>query len=43
MKRDNIIPSKHKRAERRCVRWNARPIRPRINADEKAKWVGVIG
>lgn len=40
--RDNIIPSRHSRAERRWVRWNARPIRPRMNADEKAKWAGVI-
>lgn len=35
--RDSIIPSRQSRAERRWVRWNARPIRPRINADEKAK------
>ena len=35
--------SRQSRAERRCVRWNARPIKPRIKAEEKAKWVGVIG
>ena len=37
MKRDSIMPSKHKRADRRCVRWNARPVSPSINAEEKAK------
>lgn len=42
MKRDSIIPSKQRRAERRCVRWKARPVRPRVKADEKAKWAGVI-
>ena len=43
MNSDSIIPSKHRRAERRWVRWNARPISPRIKADEKVKWAGVIG
>lgn len=42
MNKDNIIPSRQRRAERRWVRWNARPIRPRMNADEKAKWAGVM-
>jgi len=37
MKRDSIIASKHKRAERRWVRWNARPVRPNIKVVEKAK------
>lgn len=42
MKRDNIMPSKHSRAESRWERWNANPASPRINVDEKAKWAGVI-
>lgn len=42
MNRESIIPSKHRRAERRWVRWNARPVRPKIKADEKAKCTGVI-
>lgn len=42
IKRESIIPSKHRRAERRCVRWNARPASPRMKVDEKVKWVGVI-
>lgn len=42
MNRDNIIPSKHRSAESRWVRWNARPIRPRINAELKLKCTGVI-
>ena len=28
--RDSIIPSRQSRAERRWVRWNARPVRPRM-------------
>ena len=43
MNRDSIMPSKHNRAERRWVRWNARPISPRMKAEEKVKWAGVIG
>lgn len=35
--RESIMPSRHKRAERRWVRWNAKPVRPNIKADEKAK------
>lgn len=35
--RDSIIPSKQRSAERRWVRWKARPASPRINADEKVK------
>lgn len=42
MKRESIIPSKHRRAERRWVRWNAKPARPRRKVDEKAKCAGVI-
>lgn len=42
MKSDNIIPSKHKRAERRWVRWKARPESPRRKVDEKANWAWVI-
>lgn len=42
IKSESIIPSKHKRAERRWVRWNARPARPRRKVEEKAKCVGVI-
>lgn len=39
---DNIIPSKHKRADRRWVRWNARPVSPNRNAEVKLKCTGVI-
>ena len=35
--RESIIPSKHKRAERRWVRWNASPDNPSIKAEEKVK------
>lgn len=35
--RESIIPSRQRRAERRWVRWNARPDRPNKKADEKAK------
>lgn len=42
MNRESIIPSRHSRAERRWVRWNAKPANPRMKAAEKAKWVGVI-
>ena len=42
MNRDSIIPSKHKRADKRWVRWNVSPIRPSVNVEEKAKWAGVI-
>lgn len=37
MNRESIMASKHRRAERRWVRWNARPARPNIKVDEKAK------
>lgn len=37
MNKESIIPSKHSRAERRWVRWNARPVSPRMKAEEKAK------
>lgn len=37
MKSDSIMPSKHKRADRRWWRWRAKPVRPRVNAAEKAK------
>lgn len=36
--KDNIIPSKQRRADRRCDRLNARPIKPKINAELKLKW-----
>ena len=42
MKRESIIPSRHRRAESRCVRWRARPDRPRMKADEKANCTGGI-
>lgn len=42
MNRDNIIPSKQRSAESRCVRWNASPISPRMNAELKLKCTGVI-
>jgi len=37
IKSESIIASKHKRAERRWVRWNARPTKPNIKVEEKAK------
>ena len=37
MNKDSIMPSRQRRAERRWVRWNAKPIKPRMKADEKAK------
>lgn len=39
IKRVNIIPSRHRRADRRCERLNARPIRPKINAEVKLKYI----
>lgn len=39
---ESIIPSRHKRADKRCVRWNASPDRPSTKAVEKEKWMGVI-
>lgn len=42
MNRESIIPSRQSKAERRWVRWSVRPVRPSINAEESAKWVGVI-
>lgn len=35
--KESIIPSRHRRTERRWVRWNASPVSPRAKADEKAK------
>lgn len=35
--KDSIIPSKHRRAESKWVRWKARPVSPNIKAEEKAK------
>lgn len=35
--RDNIIPSKQRRADKRCDRLNARPIKPKMNAELKLK------
>lgn len=40
--KDSIIPSKHKRAESRWVRWKASPISPKANAEVKLKCRGVI-
>lgn len=37
MNRESIMPSRHRRTERRWVRWNARPASPRIKVEEKAK------
>lgn len=39
---DSIMPSKQRRADRRWVRWKAKPIRPSVNAEEKVKYRGVI-
>lgn len=39
---ESIMPSRHKRADKRCVRWNASPDSPNIKAVEKEKWIGVI-
>lgn len=36
IKSESIMPSRHKRADRRWVRWKAKPARPRVNAEEKA-------
>lgn len=35
--KESIIPSKHKRADRRWVRLKARPVSPNMKADEKVK------
>ena len=40
--RVSIIPSRHRRADKRCERLNARPIRPRMNAEVKLKYIGDI-
>lgn len=40
--KDNIIPSRHRSADRRWVRWNARPASPRVNAEVKLKYTRVI-
>lgn len=40
--RESIIPSKQRRADRRCIRWNARPASPSKKAVEKVKCTGVI-
>lgn len=40
--RDNIIPSKQRRADKRWARWNVRPARPSKKAVEKVNCVGVI-
>lgn len=42
IKRDSIIPSRQRRAERRCERWKVSPDSPNIKAAEKEKWIGVI-
>lgn len=36
------MPSRQRRAERRCVRWKARPAKPSIKVEENAKCAGVI-
>lgn len=41
-KRDNIMPSRHSKADNRWVRWNASPARPSRKAAEKVKCTGVI-
>lgn len=35
--KDSIIPSKQSKADKRCDRLNARPIKPKINAELKLK------
>jgi len=42
IKRVSIMPSKQRRADNRCERLNARPIRPKINAEVKLKYMGDI-
>lgn len=37
MNKESIMPSKHRRADKRCTRLNARPISPRMKVQEKAK------
>lgn len=39
---ESIIPSRQRRADKRCVRWNASPDSPKTKAVEKEKWIGVI-
>lgn len=42
MYKASIIPSKHRSADKRWVRWKVSPVRPRMKAAEKEKCVGVI-
>lgn len=42
MKRVSIMPSRHRRADKRCERLNARPIKPKMNAEVKLKYMGDI-
>ena len=42
MYKASIIPSKHRSADKRWVRWKVNPVRPRMKAAEKAKCAGVI-
>lgn len=42
IKRVSIIPSRHNRANKRCERLNAKPIKPKINAELKLKYMGDI-
>lgn len=40
--KESIIPSRHNSAERRWVRWKARPVKPSKNAEVKLRCTGVI-
>lgn len=42
MKIVNIIPSKHKRADRRCMRWKDRPARTIENITTRRMVIGVL-
>lgn len=39
---DNIVPSRHSRADRRWERFKASPVNPKIKAEQKLKWISVI-
>lgn len=42
MNRASIIPSKHRRADKRWDRWKVKPVRPKVKAIVKVKCVRVI-
>lgn len=42
MKMVNIIPSRHRRADKRCIRWKERPARTMENIMAKKMVIGVL-